>query len=186
MKVLFVGISAMVLAVFGFWYNCAMTYDLLSQWRATSNDSLISMSIELIAHGICLLFSMGIFLCGIHLSLGRLHWSTLLTRILYWEVAYYIATIFAFFLYPVLGMGACLSGVVSTGCIVLQFITLFPFWAPTILWRAIRESSQRTSIELVDPLSPIYSLFAFNTWILERVFSSAKKQTMMQSWMMTS
>ena len=137
-SVIAVGVVGLITALFGLWYN-GTTFltalrggfsDLVTQQRLTYfYPAFYVMSC------ICLGCYVLLLLCGVDLLRARLRCFWLLTGVLVFEVIYFFLVAMSW-LVPSVGMSVASATGVANGGLTIQFVILFPLWAPAVLWWA--------------------------------------------------
>ncbi len=87
---------------------------------------------------ICVTCYLLLLASGVNLMRARLRWAGLLMAVLIFEVAYALG-VRALWASP-LGPPIAAATGVANGGLMVQFIILFPLWAPLVLWRARRRA----------------------------------------------
>lgn len=103
--------------------------------------------------GICIACYLGLIYCAIELFRKKWHVSRLLVLLLIFEVGYFFA-IGSLWLEPTVGRSIGAASGVATGGLMIQFIALFPIWAPTALWLSglLASKDTRGEIQQVRPI----------------------------------
>ncbi len=143
-SVIVVGGVAVLAALFGLYYN-GTTLILAIRGSFSEQDAQQKLTyfypVFYSMSAICITFYFLLLVSGIALLRVRLGWSGFLSWLLLFEVIYFFSIGFLW-LIPNVGMSiAAASGVANEGLMV-QFIILFPLWAPLVLWWARRKLEQ--------------------------------------------
>jgi hypothetical protein len=141
-SVVFVAAVSIIAGLFGLYYNGegllaafgGRFSDLVAQQKLTGfYAAFYTMS------GICMACYLLLLASGVNLLRGLLRWSVVLTAVVIFEVLYFFA-IGALWLSP-FGMSVGAATGVANGGLMVQFLVLFPLWAPVLLWRARRRAT---------------------------------------------
>jgi hypothetical protein len=147
--VVIVGAIAVLTALCGLYYNsaslstalCGGFSDLVGQHEVTYfYPAFYVMS------GICIVCYLLLLVVGVDLLRARLRWSRFLTGVLIFEVVYFFS-IGVLWLMPNVGMSVGAATGVANGGLMVQFIILFPLWAPLVLRWAKKKSEQDRPVD---------------------------------------
>ena len=135
-----VGIVAILLATGGFLYTAAYLYAVASggidQLAVEAGTPYVHTAFYVMASA-CITFYAVLLLCGIQFVRLRSSLWWLFIAVLVSEVIYYLL-IGWLWSHSTLGSSIAGASGISSGGLVFQFVLLFPFWAPIIVWLARR------------------------------------------------
>lgn len=140
-----VGVTAIVLAIGGLWYNFAGLPTFLAN-REHDPEIPYFLPAFLIMSAICVVCYLLLILIGLQLMRGRLGVLPLFKGVLVFEVGYFLLVSLISWPIPKLGMSIAAAFGIANGGLMLQAFVLFPLWAvPAVRWaqRRIGESSNQ-------------------------------------------
>ena len=138
-----VGIVAVLLAAGGVLYTATSLYTVASggiDELAVEADTPYVHSAFYVMATICLFFYAVVLICGIEFIRLRSSLWWLFSAVLVAEVAFY-SLVGWLWSHPTLGDSIGGASGISSGGLVLQFVVLFPLWAPIVVWLAHRTQS---------------------------------------------
>jgi len=141
-----IAVVALLTALFGLYYNGISMFtaiiggfsDLTTQHGLSHfYPAFYTMS------AVCILCYALLLTCSIALLRSRLRWSRLLTGVLIFEVVYFFV-VAVLLKAPTIGLSIAAAMGVANGGLMVQFIILFPLWAPFALRWASRRLENET------------------------------------------
>jgi len=135
-----VGIVAVLLAAGGVLYTATSLYTVASggiDELAVEAGTLYVHSAFYAMATICLFFYAVVLICGVQFIRLRSSLWWLFSVVLVAEVAFHFLVGWLWS-HPTLGESIAGASGISSGGLVLQFVVLFPLWAPIVVWFAHR------------------------------------------------
>jgi hypothetical protein len=133
------------LAISGLLYNAASLYGVASgaiDKLTVENSTPYVHAAFYVMSAICVLFYAVLFLCGVQFVRLRSAIWWLFAVVLAAEVLFYFGVGWLWS-HPTLGGSIAAATGISGGGLVLQFVVLFPLWAPIVVWLAHRSTIAR-------------------------------------------
>ena len=135
-----VGIVAVLLAAGGVLYTATSLYTVASggidELAVEAGTPSVHSAFYVMAT-ICLFFYAVVLICGIQFIRLRSSLWWLFSAVLVAEVAFYFLVGWLWS-HPTFGESIAGASGISSGGLVLQFVVLFPLWAPIVVWLAHR------------------------------------------------
>lgn len=134
--IVFVGVTTILLALAGCWYNWNSLFADFSQVQGKFDVPYFDAAFYTMT-AVCVLCYVVLLFVGVQLIRGRTNVVRLLVLVLVFEVLYFFA-VGSLWLLPDYGMSIAAATGVANGGLMIQAMSLFPIWGPVVAWLATR------------------------------------------------